>query len=123
MTTEELVPKSGGSDDKKAGLLDRDDGHTDEGCEPWEIGNIEGNKYNKDEQGGEDIVQLEADGEDTEDVVTGVAGVLEDPSDVEVEEGADDVTDTTADQHAGKEDFRQHQHIHQGHHLSLDEGL
>ena len=77
VTAEELVPESGGGDNENAGLLDWADGDTEEDGEPREGDNFEGKEGVEDEEGGDEVVQLEADGKDTEDVVAGVTGVFE----------------------------------------------
>ena len=86
VSLEELVPESGGSDGKEAPILDRAEGDAQEDDEPSKVYNIEGKEDMVDAQAGEDIVELEADSEDTEYVVTGVAGMLKGLSDVDVEE-------------------------------------
>ena len=74
---EELVRESSGGDNENAGLLDGGDGDTEEDGEPREGDNFRGKEGIADEESGDGIVQLEADGEDTKDVVAGVAGVFE----------------------------------------------
>ena len=74
VTTEELVPECGGGDNKDTGLLERGDEPSEEDGETREDETVEVEENMADEERGQDVVQLEAEDENPEDVVTGVTG-------------------------------------------------
>ena len=85
VSLEELVPESGGGDNKDTGMLERGYEDTEEDDETREDITVKGEEDMEDDNRRHDVIQLEAEGEYLEDMVTGITGFFKQFADVDVE--------------------------------------